>query len=425
MQTPDVQTLAFTPYGLGITHTLTPEAALEYQQDVLASTDLADAVAHGTKASFDRARKAFEYGVLDYEFFTMAGDLARLTIEQALRDRFLEYYEWNIPFVNKRGEKRWHPVRTFDDVRDALDKLRKKKNAEWQLWLPRTRGTIEFNGMLAGLFSWARREGLLPGQWARRLQKPQVDLRNTVAHPSGYNLGTPVDAARAIRDIAEIINCLWGVRTPGGRLHPAPVRREVLAIMWDDNRITIGPVGVLRDVEDAQVVTCMLVRAVPDDVDLMQFDAMFETTRYPSELLWGPGTPHDALEWHEQSDISGDEVDHLDRLLLIRLHDGQLEPPRRPDVAAGFAAQQPDGVWYLVRADDPQTAYGHLRDVLAGDQAHASSGPCSRCAADSVCSGSWHEVSAMCQQLGVSIAETPMPDVRVPSPLPRWGESGQ
>jgi hypothetical protein len=35
------------------------------------------------------------------------------------------------------------------------------------------------------------------------------------AHPTHYQLSSPVDAARVIRDVAEIIDCLWDVRTPG------------------------------------------------------------------------------------------------------------------------------------------------------------------------------------------------------------------
>ncbi len=40
LQRPDDQTVAFTPYGLGVTRVLTPEAALEYQQDVTAQDEV-------------------------------------------------------------------------------------------------------------------------------------------------------------------------------------------------------------------------------------------------------------------------------------------------------------------------------------------------------------------------------------------------
>ena len=58
-----------------------------------------------------------------------------------------------------------------------------------------------------------------------------VRLRNNVAHPH-YHLAMPPDSARAIRDLAEIINRLWGHPTPGGRLYPAPLTREPMVIAW-------------------------------------------------------------------------------------------------------------------------------------------------------------------------------------------------
>src|SRR5439155_6175821 len=48
----------------------------------------------------------------------------------------------------------------------------------------------------------------------------------------------PPDAARTIRDLAEIINHLWGHNTPGGRLYPGPLKREVTAIGWDEHHTT-------------------------------------------------------------------------------------------------------------------------------------------------------------------------------------------
>jgi hypothetical protein len=44
----------------------------------------------------------------------------------------------------------------------------------------------------------------------------------------------PNHSSQAIRDLAEIINRLWGSRTPGGRLYPAPIKREALVIGWSD-----------------------------------------------------------------------------------------------------------------------------------------------------------------------------------------------
>jgi WD40 domain-containing protein len=198
------------------------------------------------------------------------------------------------------------------------------------------------------------------------LQRAQVALRNTVAHPSSYYLGTPCDAALVIRDVAEIINCLWGTRTPGGRLHPAPVRRSVLLIAWDSTiRLEIGDVGSVPTMHMAADPTCVLVRASPDNLeDLTGFDARFETTRYPVEMLWGPGTTDQARAWLETHHPDGDEVDHLDRHFVIRHYDNRavvggpdLVPCRHAPVPAPQRVPQRD-------RDDCRPLHGRSKRAL-------------------------------------------------------------
>ncbi len=46
---------------------------------------------------FERVRLLHAYGVLSYELFTAAEDLAHLVIGQAQRDRFIEFYEQLVP----------------------------------------------------------------------------------------------------------------------------------------------------------------------------------------------------------------------------------------------------------------------------------------------------------------------------------------
>ncbi|MFD8645129.1 hypothetical protein ACFV14_33060 [Streptomyces zaomyceticus] len=57
--------LTFNPYGLG--SRLKPEDAAEFQQRQIADCDLAEGVAAGTRAPFERLRAAFAYGVLCYD----------------------------------------------------------------------------------------------------------------------------------------------------------------------------------------------------------------------------------------------------------------------------------------------------------------------------------------------------------------------
>jgi hypothetical protein len=53
-----------------------------------------------------------------------------------------------------------------------------------------------------------------------------------VAHGAGDHRVMPDNAARAIADVVEIANQLWDAPTPGGRLYPAPVRREIQLLGW-------------------------------------------------------------------------------------------------------------------------------------------------------------------------------------------------
>lgn len=78
-----------------------------------------------------------------------------------------------------------------------------------------------------------------------------TNLRDLVAHPTGYHLATPVDVARTLRDLAEIINHLWGAPTPGGRLYPAPIKREVVALAWDEGETQVH-VGLASDLTGEQ-----------------------------------------------------------------------------------------------------------------------------------------------------------------------------
>lgn len=422
LRTPDQRAQLFTPHGLGVSHMLTPESALAHQHAMLDGTDLADEVAESTRLRFGRLRTLYLRGVLDYESFTVAGDDARLVVEHALRDRFLTFYQHRIVLVSaSSGRERTARVGSFEKVRAAF----KRRNSPWKLKLT-TGGVLEqFNGMLNDLWNWARAEGLLPGQRARSMQPVQVALRNTVAHPSGYHLGTPVDAARVIRDLAEIINCLWGARTPGGRLHPAPVHRSVQLIVWDDTgRVEIGDVSSVPTEQVAVDATCLLVRAQVDDRDeLLGFDSRFETTRYPVELLWGPGTAEQARAWVEAHRPVDDEVDTLDRHFVVRRHGDRVGPPRSTAVTAGLPTDQRAGTWFLVKADDPLSAFNHIRNQTDDTSACTNTKPCPNCPAHTLIEGDWNTILCHAAQAGLDTRALAPADIRMPSLLPPWTES--
>jgi hypothetical protein len=141
-------------------------------------------------------------------------------------------------------------------------------------------------------------------------------------------------------------------------------------------------VDALREPADeaAENSTFLLLRAVarhgihPVDGNLLEFDSRFETTQYPADYLWGPGTRAEALAWLDANEPEDDVVEHLDRVLLVREHEGNVYLPMRPEVAAGIATADQPGRWHAVRADFPNDAFAHARGAQADPSGHGHPG---------------------------------------------------
>lgn len=359
LTTHDDRTLWFTPMGLSPGGGLPPDRAAYFQQEVIAGCDLVDIVPDETRQSFERLRELHSYGVLFYDAFTIAGDLTHFVAELALRERFIAYYDHQIPLVNKKtGEERPLAAPAFDAVDDAL-RTGSHKKGDWQIGAA-NKDARAFHGSMADLLEWARQSGLLPGQRSRGHDALWVRMRNTAAHPGFHRYG-PVESARSIRNLAELINQLWGAPTPGGRIFPAAHERVVLAIAWREGEVSLSRPEALAGLDEPDGWTCAVVKAVPDDLHLDAFDAQYERTLYPADLLFGPASITETLDWVGEADFAPDAVEHLDRLFAVQILDGTVSPPRRPDVALGLAPHQRDGEWLLVRADSPLDAYGYGR----------------------------------------------------------------
>lgn len=413
---PDDRVLRFTPLGLSLGAKMSAADAALYQQELVSRADLVEAVPKGTRESFERLRSLHTYGLFCYDLYTVANDLTPLVLDQALRERFVAYYDGAIPLVDRQGVQDTLAASTFDEIHDALNKGGSHSRGGWRLRLPEGRQPISFRGSFPQLLDWARGEGLLRGQRNRLLEPLLVGMRNRSAHPSSYALFSPIDSARSISDLAEIINHVWGASTPGGRLYPAPIQREVLAIGWDsagDRRVRFH-VDLLEAPGIDKDWTYLLVRAVEAGEDLWEFDSRFEMTRFPSQLLWGPGSWDDAVSWYRAAKPQPDTVDHLDRFFMIRVHDGGVDLPRRPEVTAGLSAHQRSGTWHLIRADYPNDAFLHVRGPGGvPNPSCARDGFCSECGAEEVARGDWEEAIASLGHIRVEIPTA----VRVPG---RW-----
>lgn len=421
LQEPDARTRVFVPFG----HAggATAEEAAERLQEVIAAYDLAHDVPDDLRISYERVRTLYTYGALCYDFFAVARDQARLVLERALRERFLHEYAAGAVFVDADGGTHTITPRTAEQLRDELtheDRLRGP--ARWRLLL-RSGKKMYFDGMLDSLVRWARAEDLLHGQHNRHREKLLAALRNQVAHGMSDRPARPGEAAQAIADLAEIINRLWDQRTPGGRLYPAATRREVVAIGWGPNGDAYS--GIARyfgSHPPVEGMTCVLVRADPRN-ELFEFDAQYELTQTPCELLWGPGTWPEAVAWLEREQPVGDDIDLLDRYFLVRYHDCRVYLPRRPELAAGLEPGEQEGVWRVIRADGPREVFSHARQLLAGVGECSELGACRRCALETLRRGTWRQALDYLVARGIEIKPRTAPDVRVPSSgMPRWNE---
>lgn len=72
------------------------------------------------RGTFERLRLLHAYGVLAYDMFTAADDLAHLVMEQALRDRFVEFHQGLVPFEDAHGTVHEVPATSFDALYEEI-----------------------------------------------------------------------------------------------------------------------------------------------------------------------------------------------------------------------------------------------------------------------------------------------------------------
>ena len=425
LTTPDERSLKFTPLGLATGGKLSPENAAEFQQRCIAAADLVPAVPEGVRSSFERLRTLHSYGVLFYDAFTLADDLPWVVLEQALRERFIEFYDGVIPLIGKDGVESTFAVSNFEAVAEAFRQGGSHAKG-WMLRL-RSNGTLmRLPLTLRPLLRWARGERLLHGQRNRRVEEEFFDkIRNRFARGADFRIGMPNQSARRICELAEIINQLWGKATPGGRLYPAPLHRDVLVVGWSPGW-SKGEQGSSLEVMHAEQLAeqtepddwmYLILRGVWHDEGLSEFDARFELTTYPADLLWGPGPRRDALAWLHATAPVGDDVTHLDRLFAIRRHGEKVYLPCRADVLLGMPEEHRLGTWHVFRADVPHDGFAHVRHIEAGQSCGTSSQTHARCAVEDIATGSWADVTATVMELCPGLQAANYSEARVPR---RW-----
>ncbi len=393
---PDERSQRFTPLGWATgTRILSAEGAAQHIQQTVA-IGIDPSVPETVRKSFDRVRSVYIHGLFDYELFSAASDLALLHLQQAFAERFMAHYGSTIPFVSSRGVQKPLMASSYDDVHRALaERGGSHQRGEWYVpSLVKPGEKTRFSGSLNHFFAWARMEHLLDGQRSWLFDRVLPRLRNRAAHPTSYSLSMPTDAARIIRDVIEIVNRLWGARTPGGRIFPAPIERAVAAIGWDaagTSKIQ-QTVGQLAADDSRSDWTYLIVRAVTSDY-LWAYNSDVDTTRYPVEYLWGPGSRAEALEWSRSHREVSDTVEYLDRWFAVRVNERRVDPPRNPRQFFGLPESRRSGRWYLIRADYPIDAFSHARSAETSGDGCSALGQCDRCWVDVAVVGTWQEVA--------------------------------
>lgn len=116
-----------------------------------------------------------------------------------------------------------------------------------------------------------------------------------------------------------------------------------------------------------------------------------------------------------QARLAGDTIDTLDRYLLLRYHDRLPYLPQNPRIAAAAGGGEQAGTWFVLRAEAPNMAFSHQRQVLAGGYPCSPEGECAFCPVETIGSGSWQDAMNLLAARGIRPESRNVPDVRVPA----------
>ena len=92
------------------------EDAADRHKRVMAHLDVPASVPEPVRKSFDRIRAIYRQGLFSYDLYTVAGDQARLLIEQALKERFVEFYGGPVLFTDGQGSTQTVKASAFSEV---------------------------------------------------------------------------------------------------------------------------------------------------------------------------------------------------------------------------------------------------------------------------------------------------------------------
>ncbi|HXA29280.1 MAG TPA: hypothetical protein VN193_11105 [Candidatus Angelobacter sp.] len=377
---PDPRTLHFGPWG--VTGSVPADFSRRLLEDETAWMQLGERVPESVRGQFEKLKGTYRDGLYRYDHFTTAERESYRVLEVALRVRFLEHYDLQVPLV-VNGQRKVIPVQKFDDVRQLVSRRRTV-----------LQGHRRFNGSLSGLLHWARAVGYLRGQRNRIREKVTPKLRNEVQHSEFDFVFMPPDAIRSIALHFQWIQRLWGYDTPMGDSYPGPLPRYLWALglgpeAGEATWLHLDGIAGMTDRQRDSRSWCVVLAGKHER--LSSWHPGFDCTALPVDAVWGPGPWEDlcaAVEQNHQSWLT-DYVEILDREFFIRTLLGSIELPRSAAQVAALRDRHRDERWGVIRADFPGMAMHHLSGYTTGP--HAEHGPCPSCAVEVVMSGARRE----------------------------------
>jgi hypothetical protein len=122
-----------------------PEAAAENHNRLTTQLDLLASVPDAVRKSFDRIRSIYRQGLFCYDLYTVAGDQARLLIELALQERFVEFYGGTVLFTDRQGNTQTITASSFEEVHRGI-RGPDGRPKHWKIQLRNGRPGFQFTG---------------------------------------------------------------------------------------------------------------------------------------------------------------------------------------------------------------------------------------------------------------------------------------
>lgn len=165
----------------------------DYQRHIF-EVSLAEQVPEEVRRVFDTAARLCVYGWFEYIFCTVSYMIALMTLECALKHRFILFYGGKFDLVRK-GERCTLETNDFETLWRAI------VEEKWQLLAMK-----EFRPDFPSLAKWARAKELVSEESFLRIRHSAVQLRNSLAHPFRQTVFTPGNAVGILNTTAQFVN---------------------------------------------------------------------------------------------------------------------------------------------------------------------------------------------------------------------------